>query len=58
MDSQPKEYVESLLEYVQKVENMLIKSQEEICSKLDLHPKTLEQSEIILMERGLSQHIF
>lgn len=40
------------------IENMLMKAQEDICAKLGISQETLEQSEMLLMERNLGQHIF
>lgn len=47
-----------LLEYVTEIENLLMKAQEEICKKIDVSQQILEQSEMLLMERGLGQHVF
>ncbi|CAD8043222.1 unnamed protein product [Paramecium primaurelia] len=51
-------YVQLLLDYVNDIENLLMKAQEEICKKIDISQQTLEQSEMLLMERGLGQHVF
>lgn len=40
------------------IENLLMKAQEDICCKLGLSQEILESSEMMLMERGLGNHIF
>jgi hypothetical protein len=47
-----------LMDYVNDIENLLMKAQEEICAKIDISQPILEQSEMLLMERGLGQHVF
>ncbi|KAM3141808.1 hypothetical protein pb186bvf_006130 [Paramecium bursaria] len=51
-------YIQSLMDYVNDIESLLMKAQEDICKKIDISQQILEQSEMLLLERGLGQHVF
>ncbi|KRX04738.1 hypothetical protein PPERSA_11794 [Pseudocohnilembus persalinus] len=53
-----KAYLKLMMDHLNEVENMLMKSQEDICKKLGISQEKLEQSEVTLMERGLGQQLF
>lgn len=52
-----KKYIQIMMDHMNEIENLLMKAQEEICLKLGINQKQLEDSEMILIERGLAQHI-
>lgn len=55
MDS--KEYVDSLVEYLTNTEVLIIEGQKAIATKLGITSQKLEETENMLMERGLAQNL-
>lgn len=53
----PKKYVELCLDYVRDIDFVINGAQMKICEKLDLPESLIEESLLLLMERGLGQHI-
>lgn len=57
LKKQPKEYLTTLLEYLNNVENLIISGQRELAEKVGISAKEFESSEIAMMERGQAQGI-
>lgn len=55
MDS--KDYIDSLVEYLTNTEVLILEGQKAISNKLGITPQKLEESEGMLMERGLAQNL-
>jgi hypothetical protein len=52
-----KEYVDSLVEYLTNTEVLIVEGQKSIAGKLGITPQKWEESEGMLMERGLAQNL-
>ena len=52
-----KEYVDALNEYLTNTEVLILEGQKTIASKLGITPQKFEESENMLMERGLAQNL-
>lgn len=52
-----KEYVNSLVEYLTNTQVLILEGQKAICAKLGISPQKWEETEGMLMERGLAQNL-
>lgn len=57
LDFDTKEYVNSLMEYLTNTEVLIVDGQKAIAAKVGITPQKLEESENMMMERGLAQNL-
>lgn len=43
---------------MEQVQELIMKAQDELCKKLNVTEQMLQDSEMLLMERGLGNHLF
>jgi hypothetical protein len=57
LNPESKEYLDSLMEYLTNTEVLAIEGQKSIAGRLGVTPQKLEDTENVLMERGLAQNL-
>lgn len=57
LSSEPKKYIDSLLEYLTNTEVLVIDGQKTIAAKLGITSEKMEESENNLMQKGLVQNL-
>lgn len=58
MSSNKEKYIQLINQDMEQVQELIMKAQDELCKKLNVTEQMLQDSEMLLMERGLGNHLF